>query len=93
MLIDFGFVEPDVTTLDSLKQCILYFLGSLLPPMVVNVDTTFNPRKASAISSDKLKNIRVVKIKMAYNSSIAVGSSSAKNFVECGVDACKGHWA
>jgi hypothetical protein len=40
------------------------FIRSVVPPVAVNVDTTLDPRKISTVSSNKLKDIRMVEIQM-----------------------------
>jgi hypothetical protein len=61
--------------------------------MVVNVDATLNPRQLTTASSNELKHIRMVEIKMAYNSAILVHSSATENLIQCGVDLGEGHRA
>jgi hypothetical protein len=50
--------------------------------MIIDVDATFNPRKLTTISSNELKHIRMVEIKMAYNSSILINPSTPQDFIE-----------
>jgi hypothetical protein len=80
--IDLSFIEPDVTTLDTKDQRIPDFLRSKFPPMRINVDTPLDPRKISSTSSDKLKYVRVLKIKMTYNSSILIDASAPQDFIQ-----------
>jgi hypothetical protein len=68
--IDLCFVEPNVTTFDSKDQRILDFFRSKFPPVRINVDTPLDPGKISSTSSDKLKYVRMLKIKVTNNSSI-----------------------
>jgi hypothetical protein len=75
------FIEPNVTTFNPCKQSVFYFLRSIRPPIRINVDTPLDPRKISSTSSDKLKYVRVLKIKMTYNSSIFIDASAPQDFI------------
>jgi hypothetical protein len=47
-----------------LEESFAYFWSGCFPPGFVNVDTTLDPRKISTVSSNKLKDIRMVEIQM-----------------------------
>jgi hypothetical protein len=93
MLIDFCFVEPNVAAFDGKNQSFLDFVRGNIPPMVVDVDATLNPRQLRTGSCDELKHIRMVEIKMTYNSSILIDPTTPQDFVEGGVDLGEGHRA
>jgi hypothetical protein len=76
------FIEPNVTTFNPVKESFLYFLRSIRPPIRINVDTPLDPRKISSTSSDKLKYVRMLKIKMTYNSSIFIDATAPQDFIE-----------
>jgi hypothetical protein len=80
--IDLSFVEPNVTTFDAKDYSFFDILRSSPPPMWINVDTPLDPRKISSTSSDKLKYVRVLKIKMTYNSSILIDASAPQDFIQ-----------
>jgi hypothetical protein len=79
--IDLCFIKPDIATLYTKDQRILDFLRSKFPPVRINVDTPLDPGKISSTSSDKLKYVRVLKIKVTNNSPILVNASAPQDFI------------
>jgi hypothetical protein len=74
--IDLSFIEPDVPTLNACDEGILYLLRSIRPPERINIDTPLDPGKIRSTSSDKLKYVRMLKIKVTYNSAIFIDASA-----------------